>query len=219
MKATLVSLSILLCLGIALPLAGASAADLAKGKELYGKLCGACHGPYGRGDGPVAGDLATRPPDLTNAALLAGRSDDDIVANLVRGGEESHTPMVMARVLKEDALRDALAYMRTLSVPGEHVSVLAGRDLYNSFCWICHGTNGNGNGPAAANIPGTKPRDFTANDFVIEGREDEIYQVISTGAASSIHGSEYMLEWGTKLQPQQMRDVLEYLKTFKNPQP
>jgi len=127
--------------------------------------------------------------------------------------------MVMARVLKEDSLRDAIAYMRTLAVPGKHVSVLAGRDIYNSFCWVSHGTNGDGQGPAAANIPGTKPRDFTASDYVIEGREDEIYQVISSGAASSIHGSEYMLEWGTKLQPQQMKDVIEYLKTFQNPQP
>jgi mono/diheme cytochrome c family protein len=219
MKVSLVGLSILICLGFALPLAKASAEDLAKGKELYGKLCAACHGPYGRGDGPVSGDLAMRPPDMTNAALMAGRTDDDIVSNLTRSDAESHTPMVMARVLKEDALRDAIAYMRTLAVPGKHVSVLAGRDIYNSFCWVCHGTNGDGQGPAAAKIPGTKPRDFTASDYVIEGREDEIYQVISSGAASSIHGSEYMLEWGTKLQPQQMKDVIEYLKTFQNPQP
>jgi mono/diheme cytochrome c family protein len=219
MKATIFSLSVLLCFGAALPLGVSHAADVEKGKEVYDKLCGACHGPYGRGDGPVSGDLVMRPPDLTNAALLAGRSDDQVVANLTRAGTETHTPMVMARVLKEDVLRDALAYMRTLSVPGKHVSVLAGRDIYEAFCWICHGTNGDGQGPAAANIPGTKPRDFTSSDFVIKGREDEIYQVISSGAESSIHGSEYMLEWGTKLQPQQMKDVIEYLKTFQSRQP
>lgn len=225
MKGALVGLFVLLCLAVVPPLRAAgdstpaAPADPEKGAQIYRQLCGACHGPYGRGDGPVAEDLAVRPPDLTNPALLGGRSDDQIVANLTRPGKEAHTPMVMARVLKEEGVRDAVAYMRTLSVPGKHVSVLAGRDIYNAFCWVCHGTRGDGKGPAAVNIQGTKPRDFTASTFVIEGREDEIYRVISTGAKASMHGSEYMLEWGTTLQPQQIRDVIAYLTTFKNPSP
>jgi mono/diheme cytochrome c family protein len=54
---------------------------------------------------------------------------------------------------------------------------------------------------------------------VIKGREDEVYEIIRTGAASSFHGSEYMLNWGTKLSPQQIKDLVEYLKTFQRLQP
>ena len=38
--------------------------------ELYLRLCAACHGRSGRGDGPCADEFKTRPPDLTR---LAGR--------------------------------------------------------------------------------------------------------------------------------------------------
>jgi mono/diheme cytochrome c family protein len=221
MKALLIGLSIFVwCVaGTAFTASAQSAEQLAKGEALYSDFCSACHGPYGRGDGPISDDLAVRPPDMTNAALLGGRSDDEIMTNLKGSPGQSHTPMVMANVLKEDSLRDALAYMRTLSVSGKQVSVLAGRDLYRTFCLVCHGESGNGQGPAAVNLPGNKPRDFTSSEFVIEGREDAVYEVIRTGAASSFHGSEYMLEWGTKLSPQQMKDVIEYLKTFQPVKP
>ena len=65
-----------------------------------------------------------------------------------------------------------------------------------------------GNGPAAKNRDAVKPRDFTAPEFRVEGREDELHRLISQGAAKSFHGSEYMLEWENKLSPQQIDDVL-----------
>jgi mono/diheme cytochrome c family protein len=126
--------------------------------------------------------------------------------------------MVVSQTLNEDALRDVVAYLRTLYVPGKHVSVAAGRDIYAAICWTCHGVKGDGNGPSAKSIDGVKPRDFTAPDFRIEGREDEVHRIISQGAAKAFHGSEYMLEWGNKLSPQQIDDVVEYLRTFqRNP--
>ncbi len=38
---------------------------LARGKALYGQQCALCHGPDGKGDGPVAATYRTRPRDLT----------------------------------------------------------------------------------------------------------------------------------------------------------
>lgn len=191
------------------------------GQPIYDQLCWTCHGKYGRGEGPVAEFLSVQPPDMTVPEVLAGRSDDAIVDALTGSMGEAgraHTPMVVASVVGRDAMRDAIEYMRSLSVPGKHASLAAGRDLFQSFCWLCHGTAGDGNGPAVINLPGTKPRDFTSSEFVIEGREDEIRKTIALGAAeSSLHGSEYMPEWGTKLSPQQIEDILEYIKTFKNP--
>jgi len=123
--------------------------------------------------------------------------------------------MMIGEVLKKEALRDAIAYIRTLSVPGKHVSILAGRDIYNTFCSVCHGAKGDGQGPAAKNLVGVRPRDFTSKDFIVEGREEEVRRTIFEGAAKAYHGSPYMPEWKTALSQQQILDVVEYLKSFK----
>lgn len=53
-----------------LALAGAaSAADVDEMQQQnFYEYCASCHGPMGRGDGPVAGELKTRPTDLTQLA-------------------------------------------------------------------------------------------------------------------------------------------------------
>ena len=42
------------------------------GQENYERLCAACHGPAGKGDGPVADVLTTAPPDLTRISARRG---------------------------------------------------------------------------------------------------------------------------------------------------
>jgi mono/diheme cytochrome c family protein len=199
---------------LALPVAAQaqSKQTLENGEKVYNQLCEACHGKYGRGDGPVSSDLQAKLPDFTSPNLLAGRTNEQIAEYLMG---KAHTPMVVAQTLKRPALLDAIAYIRTLSTPGKHVSVAAGKDIYNTFCWVCHGRDGRGDGPAAAHLPGNKPRNFTSPKFVIKGREKDVAHTITVGAAESIHGSQYMLAWGTRLTPQQIQDVLAYIETFK----
>jgi mono/diheme cytochrome c family protein len=48
--------------------------SLAKGKELFLVYCSVCHGPVGRGDGPVSPKFVP-PPDLTHPSIQRGRSD------------------------------------------------------------------------------------------------------------------------------------------------
>jgi mono/diheme cytochrome c family protein len=52
----------------------ASADDLSQqtGKQLYQRLCAACHGDNGEGDGTVAAYFKMRPPDLTQLANSRG---------------------------------------------------------------------------------------------------------------------------------------------------
>jgi cytochrome c oxidase cbb3-type subunit 2 len=183
-----------------------------RGERIYGSFCSSCHGRYGRGDGPLAQDLEVKLPDFTDPAWRAGRSVDQIVAGL-RGAP--HSRMAIATVLEPGALHDAVAYVAGFAVPGEHVSVMAGRDIYQASCWVCHGLEGKGNGPASEGLD-PKPRNFTSPEFVIQGREDEVYQVISQGAAKAFHGSPYMVEWSSRLSPQQIRDVIAYIQTFKH---
>ncbi|MDR9486304.1 MULTISPECIES: c-type cytochrome [Sediminimonas] len=43
-----------------------------EGAALYAKNCALCHGPAGRGDGPMAAGLSPAPADLTRIAARAG---------------------------------------------------------------------------------------------------------------------------------------------------
>jgi len=217
---------VLMVLSLFLVLMGASAAqvrsrgDPKRGEEVYKSLCWTCHGNYGRGDGPAAKYLAYPPPDFTDPRVLGQKSDEQILSGLIDAKEKagtSHRTMVIGDLLKKEALRDGLAYIRSLSVPGKQVSISAGKDIYSTFCSSCHGVKGDGQGPAAKNLVGVKPRNFASKDFVIEGREEEIRQTIFEGAAKAFHGSPYMPEWNNTLSKQQIQDVVEYLKTFRKP--
>jgi mono/diheme cytochrome c family protein len=189
--------------------------EVVRGEHVYQTLCATCHGRYGRGNGPLAGALQVPLPDFTDPAILGPRSDDQLLASVTGSDAGRHTPMVVGQVLQEAALRDAIVYLRTLYVPDRHVSLPAGRDIYQTGCWVCHGREGNGLGPAAATLKEKRPRDFTDPEFVVEGREEEVERVVALGPAAAFHGSSFMPEWSSRLSPQQIRDVVEYLKTFQ----
>jgi len=182
-----------------------------RGAEIYADLCAGCHGRYGRGDGPLADVLAGSPTDFTDSAWLADRTTEQVVEGLAGA---AHTPMAIGRVLERDALRDAVVYARSLSGPGGGASRAEGRDIYNATCWVCHGRDGEGDGPAAANLE-TQPRDFTSPEFTIAGREGEIARTIAQGAEASFHGSTLMPEWGSSLSERQIQGLIAYLETLR----
>ena len=56
------------------------------GAALYQQYCASCHGPGGRGDGPVVAALRQPPPDLTTLAQRAGgRFDERHVMTIIDG--------------------------------------------------------------------------------------------------------------------------------------
>ncbi len=59
--------------------------SVAKGHKLFAIFCTPCHGPEGKGDGPVATKFIP-PPDLTNAALQKARTDGYIQHVIGTGG-------------------------------------------------------------------------------------------------------------------------------------
>ncbi len=64
----MVTAAILWCL----PTRGTAAERENSGKAAYLRYCGSCHGTTGKGDGPLASGLTTRPTDLTQIAKEAG---------------------------------------------------------------------------------------------------------------------------------------------------
>ena len=60
------------------------------GAQMFKEYCAVCHGPSGKGDGPVATALKVPPPDLTTLAQRHdGRFPDDYVSNVLKNGVQN----------------------------------------------------------------------------------------------------------------------------------
>ena len=64
--------------------------DATNGKQMYGSYCASCHGTDGRGNGPMASSLNSRPTDLTALARVNhGKFPANHVATVLRFGPSS----------------------------------------------------------------------------------------------------------------------------------
>ncbi len=95
--------------------APALSGDASKGRPLYEKYCLLCHGPDGRGDGPLG--LHMKPPAANfHKPESKHKSDAELFTTI----QEGHSETAMAswkHALSDDQLRDILAYIRKLSPP------------------------------------------------------------------------------------------------------
>ena len=63
-----------------------AAKDAKPGAALFRTYCASCHGPSARGDGPLAGQMRIRPPDLTLIARRnKGKWDGSNVERMIDG--------------------------------------------------------------------------------------------------------------------------------------
>jgi len=89
----------------------ADAANLAAGKNVYVAQCLQCHGTAGKGDGPAAKDLQTKPGDLSNPKLNE-QSDGALFWKITEGRKPMPS---FEKLLAEDQRWQAIIYVRTLS--------------------------------------------------------------------------------------------------------
>jgi len=98
-----------------------SAGDAAKGKEKYQEFCAACHGASGKGDGPAAPALPTKPRDHTDAAYMDKLTDEQVFNIIKSGGAAAgKSPLMPAwggppPKLSDQQIQDLVAYIRTLA--------------------------------------------------------------------------------------------------------
>lgn len=106
--------------GIVAAASGTNAGDPAKGKENYRDFCVPCHGASGKGDGPMAANLPTRPRNLTDGTYMNALSDAHLFAIIKEGGAavgKSPTMPAWGKQMTDDEIQDTIAYLRTLAVP------------------------------------------------------------------------------------------------------
>ncbi|HSB68511.1 MAG TPA: cytochrome c [Candidatus Methylomirabilis sp.] len=110
-----------LCVVVAislLPGIASAAGDAAKGKAKYQELCAACHGATGKGDGPAAAGLQTKPRNHTDAAYMGKLKDQQIFDTIKKGGQGMGKSPLMppwGGTLTDAQINDLVAYIRTLA--------------------------------------------------------------------------------------------------------
>jgi mono/diheme cytochrome c family protein len=109
------------------------AADIDQGQKLYMQYCASCHGKDGKGNGPVAGYLKIKVPDLT---LLKQQNKgtyrvDDVMSaidgrRVVRAHGDRQMP-VWGEVFREEVAKEKYKELTTLltaKVIAEYVGTL-----------------------------------------------------------------------------------------------
>jgi mono/diheme cytochrome c family protein len=101
------------------PPAARRAADTARDEDAarYARLCAACHGTGGGGDGYNARFLPVRPTAHADSAYMSARSDDALFDAIFAGGyvmNRSNRMPPYGQTLSRDEIRGLVRYMRTL---------------------------------------------------------------------------------------------------------
>ncbi len=89
------------------------AGDPERGKATYEKLCLACHGETGRGDGPFGRHLF--PPAADYGSPEVKTKSDMELFKAIRDGVPGTAMQSFRRHLSNQQMRDVLAYVRSLS--------------------------------------------------------------------------------------------------------
>jgi mono/diheme cytochrome c family protein len=91
-----------------------SPASLAQGQTIYQDQCVPCHGPAGKGDGPLALTLNPRPADLTQHTAPGVHSDGQLYDWISDGIPGSAMPAFQT-ILSDDERWHVVNYIRTLA--------------------------------------------------------------------------------------------------------
>lgn len=217
--------------------------DNSQGHRIYVDHCARCHGDDGSGNGDEARRFKTPPADLTSG-LYKFRSTPSgappLPADIYRTVTEGlrGTGMLPQLHLSIDQRWAVTRYLLTLLPPDlqaktpQQVSVPAapaamtepvehGRVLYADLgCANCHGDDGRGNIPAAAELRDYKDRPIAPTDLTLRPRKrsnspEDLYITLVTG----INGTP-MPAYADILPPEQMWALVNYVAGLAvNPMP
>ncbi len=98
----------------------AAQGDPVAGKATYEKTCSLCHGTTGKGDGPAAAALPTKPRNHTDGNYMNQLKDDYLFKIIKEGGAAVGKAQFMpawGTQLKDPEIWNVIAYIRTLAVP------------------------------------------------------------------------------------------------------
>lgn len=209
---------ITLCFGLllAVPSFAADPVSAYEGQRLFVSHCMICHGPDGKGGGPLAKNLGLTPVDMTRT--LRSRSDT-ILKKIISGeggqtisGRDRHNVLTDAmpnwgEVLSESQIEALIAYLRFLSTAKHEMmgDPVKGQDLYQKYCAVCHGLEGYGDG-VMTRILELEPMDHTDPVVINKMSNDEIADAIKEG------DGQYMPGWDGILDDDEIEALVTYIR-------
>jgi mono/diheme cytochrome c family protein len=182
--------------------------DSLAGRDSFDRYCAACHGTKARGDGPVALQLKTRPPDLTS---LLRRNGGSFPASRVQAYIEgtgralpTHGPAEMPvwgptfRAFEKDIrtrerIKNLVLYLASIQVPSSAPGTDGAR-LFQEHCAACHGAGGTGGAPGGLRRQPPDLTLFTARNGGVFPSE-RVGRIID-GRDVASHGDREMPVWG-----------------------
>lgn len=146
-----------------------------RGAQVFAEDCAGCHGDDGRGAGTASQALLPKPANLT-----AARFSDEFLRQALWNGVRG-TPMPSWRRLPLHDLSALAAYVKSLHSTSESTnltpdSLAHGSALFLKNCVPCHGSSGDGKGPASVTL--SPP---PANFRQIQPDADYIQKVLREG--------------------------------------
>jgi mono/diheme cytochrome c family protein len=188
--------------------------DSVAGKDSFELYCSPCHGRTGRGDGPVAPALKTRPTDLSRLAQRnAGAYPGDRVRASVIGADRpmaAHGTKDMpiwgalfgafeTDIRVKERIANLVTHIESLQ-QGTSASEDSGAQLFRMYCASCHGITGAGDGPVAQQMRKTPP-DLTKYSSRNGGvfPSERVRQIVD-GRGVAAHGDREMPVWGDAFQ-------------------
>ena len=216
MNSILPALSLLVLLTVSITEASANPPPAYEGRRLFVSYCQLCHGPGGEGDGPLAKVMKISPANLTTT--VRSRSDT-ILTKIITGegrqtitGRDRHNLLSEAMpewkdVFTEDQVKALIAYMRFLSRSkhGLMGDPEPGMRLYQKYCSVCHGEEGDGEG-IMTNLIGIMPMDHTNPNETSSLDNDELARSILEGKGR------FMPAWQGILSQNDVESLVSYIR-------
>ena len=88
-------------------------------------------------------------------------------------------------------------------------AVIRGSIVFKTYCVLCHGVAGKGDG-RAARMYTPKPANLTVSPF-----NDKYKEMIIRGGGPSVGRSPFMPPWGDELSEEQIHDLVSYLRELR----
>ena len=90
-----------------------------------------------------------------------------------------------------------------------------GKRIYRENCTPCHGESGKGDGVGAQSLP-VRPADHT-NSAVMTSRSDAFLRDVINNGGSATGLSSFMPAWKGILKEDEVRDLVDYIRTLAQP--
>jgi cbb3-type cytochrome c oxidase subunit III len=191
-----------------------------EGRRLYVSYCQLCHGTDGKGDGPLAKAMKISPANLNTT--VRSRSDT-ILTKIITGegrqtitGRDRHNLLSEAMpewkdVFTESQVKALIAYLRFLSRSKHDLmgDPELGMELYQKYCQVCHGVEGDGDG-IMTSLMGIMPMDHTNPNETNSLSNKEITDSILDGK------KRFMPAWRGILNQNDVEALVSYIRLLSH---